>query len=338
MSGKSRKGKTPREKVLGKNTLSKDVLNKNALGKSLWRKQLFNRKTSAEKPVQVAARKGRARRSSKKESVLNAPLHELHRLYKEQMRRKGLLVLLVQALLLISFIVLWEYSSKARLVDPLIFSSPTKIANHLYASLLDGSMLPHIGITVGETIAGFLLGTLLGTVIAALLWWFPFTARVVDPFLVVLNSMPKVALGPLLIVGLGPGFGSIVAITLLVTVIITTINIYNRFRETEEGLLKVAALFGASRLQTFYYVILPAAFPVIISTLKVNVGLAWIGVIVGEFLVARVGLGYLIIYGFQVFNFTLVLSTLVVIAVVATLMYQAVSMLERKITAGWKDR
>ncbi|MEK4249890.1 ABC transporter permease [Paenibacillus sp. FSL W7-1287] len=267
-----------------------------------------------------------------------APLTTLHKQYKDRMRRKSMLVLLTQMILLVGFIAIWEWSSKARIVDPLIFSSPSKIANHLYTSLLDGSILPHIGITVAETIAGFLLGTLLGTLIAALLWWFPFVARVFDPFLVVLNSMPKVALGPLLIVGLGPGFGSIVAITLLVTVIITTINIYNRFRETEEGLLKVATIFGATRFQTFYYVILPAAFPVIISTLKVNVGLAWIGVIVGEFLVARVGLGYLIIYGFQVFNFTLVLSTLVVIAFVATFMYQAVSFLERKVTSGWKDR
>ncbi|URN93980.1 MAG: ABC transporter permease [Candidatus Pristimantibacillus lignocellulolyticus] len=263
---------------------------------------------------------------------------QLYLIYKRNKKLKTLLVLLTQFLLVVSFIICWELASKSKLVDPLIFSSPSKIALHLYTTISDGSILPHIGITVAETIAGFLLGTLLGTILAALLWWFPFVARVVDPILVVLNSMPKVALGPLLIVGLGPGFDSIVAITLLVTVIITTINIYNRFRETEQGYLKVVALFGANRFQSFYYVILPSSFPVIISTLKVNVGLSWIGVIVGEFLVARSGLGYLIIYGFQVFNFTLVLSTLVVIAVVATFMYQVVSIVERKITSGWKER
>ncbi len=240
--------------------------------------------------------------------------------------------------LLISFIVLWELAGKHRWVDPLIFSYPSKIANQLYTTLLNGSLLPHIGVTVAETITGFVLGTLCGTLLAAILWWFPFVAKVFDPFLVVLNSMPKVALGPLLIVGLGPGFGSIVVMTLLVTVIITTINIYNRFRETEQGYLKVVALFGASRMQMFYYVILPYSFPVIISTLKVNVGLAWIGVIVGEFLVAQSGLGYLIIYGFQVFNFTLVLSTLVVIAFVATIMYKVVTFIERKLTMGWIER
>lgn len=263
---------------------------------------------------------------------------QLYQKYMSKKKLKTWLVLLTQFILIMSFIFLWDFASKSKLVDPLIFSSPSKIATHLFKTISDGSILPHIGITVGETIAGFILGTLLGTIIAGLLWWFPFLARVVDPILVVLNSMPKVALGPLLIVGLGPGFNSIVAMTLLVTVIITTINIYNRFRETEQGYLKVVALFGANRFQCFYHVILPSSFPVIISTLKVNVGLAWIGVIVGEFLVARSGLGYLIIYGFQVFNFTLVLSTLVVIAVVATFMYQAVSLFERKVTSGWKER
>lgn len=272
---------------------------------------------------------------------MNKYVGEHVQLYRVHLRKKRVMaacVLVTQLIILIGFIASWELASRAKVIDPLIFSSPSKIAEHLYTTLANGTMLPHIAVTVSETIVGFILGTVIGTLIAALLWWFSFLAKVLDPILVVLNSMPKVALGPLLIVGLGPGFGSIVAITLLVTVIITTINIYNRFRETEPGYLKVVALFGASRLQIFYHVILPSSFPVIISTLKVNVGLAWIGVIVGEFLVAQSGLGYLIIYGFQVFNFTLVLSTLVVIAVVATIMYQMVSLLERKITSGWKDR
>lgn len=150
--------------------------------------------------------------------------------------------------------------------------------------------------------------------------------------------MPKVALGPIFIVVLGPGFLSIVVTTLSVTVIITTLNIYNQFREVEEGYIKVVRLFGASRLRTFWYVIVPASFPVIISTLKVNVGLSWVGVIVGEFLVAKLGLGYLIIYGFQVFNFTLVLASLFVIAIVATIMYQLVSILEHRLTGRRRER
>ncbi|WP_246096294.1 ABC transporter permease [Paenibacillus sinopodophylli] len=256
----------------------------------------------------------------------------------KQKHRVTAAVLTVQAILLVLFAGLWEVAGRTNWIDPLLFSYPSKMLMQLWKTMADGTIWPHVGVTVTETIVGFVLGTLLGTVIAAILWWFPFLSRVFDPYLVVLNSMPKVALGPIFIVGLGPGFLSIVAITLSVTVIITTLNIYNRFREIDSGYIKVVRLFGASRLQLFKLVILPASFPVIISTLKVNVGLAWIGVIVGEFLVAKLGLGYLIIYGFQVFNFTLVLSSLIVIAVVATVMYQLVAALERRLTEGWRER
>lgn len=263
---------------------------------------------------------------------------ELHQAYKRSARRRTAAVWMVQIAILAIFIGLWEAAGRKKWIDPLLFSYPSKLLNHLSTSMADGTIWPHIGVTVTETIAGFALGTILGTAIAALLWWFPFLSRVFDPYLVVLNSMPKVALGPIFIVGLGPGFMSIVAITLSVTVIITTLSIYNQFREVDSGFIKVVRLFGASRWQLFKKVILPGSFPVIIATLKVNVGLAWIGVIVGEFLVAKSGLGYLIIYGFQVFNFTLVLSTLVVIAVVAAIMYQLVALLERKVTSGWRER
>lgn len=276
--------------------------------------------------------------SSKVEDGRRFWLSELHNRFKQQKRKVTAAVISTQAVLLLIFVGLWEAAGRNDWIDPLLFSYPSKMFMQLWKTMSDGSIWPHVGMTVTETIVGFVLGTLLGTALAATLWWFPFLSRVFDPYLVVLNSMPKVALGPIFIVGLGPGFMSIVAITLSVTVIITTLNIYNRFREIDTGYIKVVRLFGASRFQLFKLVILPASFPVIISTLKVNVGLAWIGVIVGEFLVAKLGLGYLIIYGFQVFNFTLVLSSLIVIAVVATIMYQLVAALERKLTAGWRER
>ncbi len=263
---------------------------------------------------------------------------DLHMRFKSQKRKLTAAVIVTQTVLLLLFVGLWEAAGRNKWIDPLLFSYPTKMLQQLWKTMADGSIWPHVGMTVTETVVGFLLGTILGTAMAAVLWWFPFLSRVFDPYLVVLNSMPKVALGPIFIVGLGPGFMSIVAITLSVTVIITTLNIYNRFREIDSGYIKVVRLLGASRLQLFKLVILPGSFPVIIATLKVNVGLAWIGVIVGEFLVAKLGLGYLIIYGFQVFNFTLVLSSLIVIAIVATVMYQLVAMLERRLTAGWRER
>ncbi|MWC28158.1 ABC transporter permease subunit [Paenibacillus sp. MMS18-CY102] len=263
------------------------------------------------------------------------PLYAEH---QKRARRRTAAVFVVRTVILVLFIGLWEAAGRNKWIDPLLFSFPSRIVNLLGDMVQDGTLWPHVGMTVGETVGGFILGTLMGTLLAALLWLFPFVSRVLDPYLVVLNSMPKVALGPIFIVVLGPGFLSIVVTTLSVTVIITTLNIYNQFREVEEGYIKVVRLFGASRLRTFWYVIVPASFPVIISTLKVNVGLSWVGVIVGEFLVAKLGLGYLIIYGFQVFNFTLVLGSLFVIAIVATVMYQLVAILERRLTGGRRER
>ncbi|MBH5317808.1 ABC transporter permease [Paenibacillus sp. GSMTC-2017] len=265
-------------------------------------------------------------------------MNQLYTRHKRKMRRVSGAVSITQLTLLMLFIGLWEVAGRSKWVDPLLFSYPSKMFRLLWEMMSDGSLWPHVGATVTETIVGFALGTIIGTAIAAALWWFPFLSRVFDPYLVVLNSMPKVALGPIFIVGLGPGFMSIVAITLSVTVIITTINIYNQFREIDSGYIKVVRLFGASRMQLFRLVILPGSFPVIIATLKVNVGLAWVGVIVGEFLVAKVGLGYQIIYGFQVFNFTLVLSSLVVIGIVSTIMYKLVAILEQRLTEGWRER
>ncbi|WP_152393782.1 ABC transporter permease [Paenibacillus guangzhouensis] len=260
------------------------------------------------------------------------PIQELHRAHVLRKRKLGRQVLCTQLLILVVFLALWEIAGRNKWIDVLLFSFPSKVFMQIYNDMIDGSIWVHLGATVGETIVGFVLGTLLGTALAAVIWWWDFAAKVLDPYMVVFNSMPKVALGPLFIVGFGPGFMAIVATTLSITVMITTLTVYQSFREVDPNYVKVIRVFGGSKRDVFYKVILRASFPAIVSTLKVNVGLAWVGVIVGEFLVSKVGLGYLIIYGFQVFNFTLVLSTLVLIAVVATVMYQFVAYLERKLT------
>jgi NitT/TauT family transport system permease protein len=252
--------------------------------------------------------------------------------YMAQMRKEAWQVRWTQLAILLLGMGLWEAAGRLKWIDVLLFSYPSKVISLLWTKLLDGSLLPHVGATVLETVAGFILGTLAGTALATLIWWSPFLSRVLDPYIVVLNSMPKVALGPLFIVGLGPGLLAIIATTLSITVIITTLVVYGSFKEVDGNYVKVVRIFGVNSRKVFQKVILPASFPTIVSTLKVNVGLAWVGVIVGEFLVSKIGLGYLIIYGFQVFNFTLVISTLFVIAIVATWMYQAVSYLEKSIT------
>jgi NitT/TauT family transport system permease protein len=261
------------------------------------------------------------------------PLTErVHREYEAAERRRSRFVLLSQTLLLLAGLALWETAGRLRWIDVLLFSYPSKIAALLWGNIADGSLFPHLGMTVWETVLGFTLGTAIGTGLAAVLWWSPFVSRVLDPYIVVLNSMPKVAFGPLFIVGFGPGALSIIATTLSVTVIITTLVIYGSFKEVDPNYMKVVRLFGGGKSEVFRKVVLPASVPAMVSALKVNVGLSWIGVIVGEFLVSKMGLGYLIVYGFQVFNFTLVLGSLFVIALVATVMYQAVAWLEAYMT------
>ncbi|GER66501.1 putative ABC transporter permease protein YtlD [Weizmannia acidilactici] len=266
-------------------------------------------------------------------TVKNVPL--LHEDYLAAIRKEKRRVRFFQLLILIVFFCLWEIASRRHWIDPLIFSSPSKVWALFVGKIEDGSLYIHLGITVFETIMGFILGTLLGAVLAAILWWSPLLSKILDPYLVVFNAMPKVALGPILIVSMGPGFSSIISMGIIISVIVTTIVIYTAFRDVDPNYIKVLRSFGATRMQVFREAVLPASVPVMISTLKVNVGLAWVGVIVGEYLVSSQGLGYMIIYGFQVFNFTLVMLSMIMIAIVATIMYQLVDLLEKKLM---KDR
>lgn len=195
---------------------------------------------------------------------------------------------------------------------------------------MDGSIMIHVQITLFETILGFLIGTIAGIILASVLWSSVRISNILDPYLVILNAMPKVALGPIMIVAFGAGYTSIIAMGALVSVIITTLVVYSGLKEVDPNYEKVLKSFGATRWQCFKEAIFPATLPTMISTLKVNVGLSWVGVIVGEFLVSKQGLGYLIIYGFQVFDFTLVMSSLILIAIIAAIMYKIVEKIE-----GW---
>jgi len=254
----------------------------------------------------------------------------LFAIYKHNIKREKRIIFMFQIIIFIALFLLWEWASRLYWIDPLIFSSPSQIYHLLYEKFSDGSMFMHIQMTLLETIFGFILGTLLGIMIASVLWASERLANILDPYLVILNAMPKVALGPIIIVALGPSYHSIIAMGVIVSVIITTIVVYSGFNEVDPNYEKVLKSFGASRWQCFKEAIFPATLPTMISTLKVNVGLSWVGVVVGEFLVSKQGLGYLIIYGFQVFDFTLVMSSLILIAIFAAIMYKVVERIE-----GW---
>lgn len=226
------------------------------------------------------------------------------------------------------FFLLWELAARAGWVDAFIFSQPSRI----FATLCNISQnhLPmHIAVTVYETLTGFLLGAALGICIAVSLWWFPRVARIAEPYLVVLNSLPKIALGPVIIMLAGAGTGAIVFMALAISLIVTVLELLAGFLRTDAEYLKMAATFGATRRQLLQKVVLPANLDTLFSSLKINIGLSLVGVIAGEFLVSKAGLGYLILYGGQVFRMDLVMTGVFVLAIVAALMYRGVALLQR---------
>lgn len=257
--------------------------------------------------------------------------NEQHQAYKKQQQQKRRNILLYQLSLCIVLFISWEMLTKYRILDPLLFSRPSEVAQLFVIKMQDGTLLPHVFITFLETTISFLLGTFGGLIFAIVLWSSNLLAKVLDPYLVVLNAMPKVALGPIILVIFGPNVLSVIAMGTLISIIISTIVIFSAFRHVNEEYLKVMRIFQANKAQQFKHVTLPASIPTIISTLKVNVGLAWVGVIVGEYLVSSKGLGYLIISGFQIFNFNIVFLSLCIIVVLATFMYKGVEILERSL-------
>ena len=254
--------------------------------------------------------------------------------YLRQIRRETLLVRGSRAAIVLAFFALWEIAADTGLIDALIMSSPSRIAATTARLAAEGNLFQHIGITCMETVAGFLLGTVLGTAIAMLLWWMPRLARIMEPILIVLNSLPKIALGPVFIVWMGPGVGAIIVMGLAISLITTVLEVHHGFAYTDADKIKLVESFGASRAQVLQKVVLPENLPTIVNALKVNVGLSWVGVIVGEYLVSKAGLGYLIVYGGQVFRLDMVMASVLILGVMAALMYLCVLWLEKRITAA----
>lgn len=253
------------------------------------------------------------------------------RAYLSGIRRRERFIKAMRYIILIALIVLWELAARIGWIDPFITSSPSRVGATILRLLRDGELFIHIGITLLETVAGFLIGTLLGTLLAAVMWWSPTLCRILDPYLVILNALPKIALGPILIVWIGAGIGSIIVMAVLISLVVTIVTVLTGFLDiTGEKQLLMRTL-GASTLQTFTIIVLPAAVPTMMAALKISVGMSWVGVIVGEYLVSQAGLGYLIVYGGQVFKLDLVMASIVVLCILAAMMYYGVAFIEKKL-------
>lgn len=249
-------------------------------------------------------------------------------IYLKDKKRKKILILLTQILFLVGFIAFWEYAANKGIIDSFITSQPSRILKTIL-NYKENDLFYHIGITCFETIVGFLLGTTIGTIIACILWWSNFISKVADPYLVVLNSLPKVALGPVIIVWVGAGTPAIITMALAISLIVTILEMINGFRNTDKNLIKMARTFNASKFQVFTKIVFPSNITTLINSLKINIGLSLVGVISGEFLVSKGGLGYLIVYGGQVFKLDLVMTSVIVLGIVAALMYKFIGLIQK---------
>lgn len=248
------------------------------------------------------------------------------RVYLRKQKMNKIAILTVQILIVVGFIVLWEILANLGVIDSFIASQPSRILK-TFMNLSSNNLLTHLGVTCFETIVGFGLGAILGILIAIILWWSNFLSKVADPFLVVLNSLPKIALGPVIIIWVGAGMGAIIVMALAISLIVTVLEILNGFLNTDKELLKMARTFNASKIQVLAKIVIPANISTFINSLKVNIGLSLVGVISGEFLVSKAGLGYLIVYGGQVFQLDLVMTSVIILSIVAAIMYQGVVLL-----------
>lgn len=250
--------------------------------------------------------------------------------FLQRVKQRRRLILVSQAALILLFFLLWEIAPRAHWVNPMLTSYPSAIWPSFVAQIAEGTILNHTWVTLVETVVGFTISMVLGIVVAIMLWWWEFLYRVLDPFLVVANALPKIALVPIFYIWLGDK-ASIYAMAVAIAVFITILMLYSDFRETDQNKIKLVRTFGASRWQILGKVVLPSSVPTMIAALKINIGLALVGVIVGEFQSAKEGLGYLIIYGSQIFAMDLVMTAIVILGAISTAMYLIILYVERKV-------
>lgn len=234
-------------------------------------------------------------------------------------------------ILLVLFLILWEVSANLGLIDSFFFSSPSRVIVQFVELCMDFSIFFHIGITLWETVLSFLLVFLISLVMSTLLWYSRKLSEILEPYLVVLNSLPKSALAPLLIVWLGTGTTTIIVAGISVALFGSIISFYSGFKQCDPEKITLIYTLGGNNRDAFRKVVLPSSIPILLSTTKVNIGLSLVGVIIGEFLAARRGLGYLIIYGSQVFQLNLVIMSIILLCVIAMGLYKGTQIAEHKI-------
>ena len=265
-----------------------------------------------------------------KKKVKKVNYSQEHKKFVKKLTIEKWVIKLIQILILVSFFVFWELLTKYGILDAFFVSSPSRMIKTIQTLYESGELFMHIGTTLTETIIGFFLATIIGYFIAIILWWSERLRKILDPYIVVFNSLPKIALGPLIIIWFGAGMKAIVVMCILICVIITTISVLNSFLSCDEDKIKLMKSMSANKFQIFFKLIVPNSMPTFVSVLKINVGLSWVGTIMGEYLSSRAGLGYLLIYGQTTFKLDLIMTSTVILCVLASGMYFIVSIIESR--------
>lgn len=244
-----------------------------------------------------------------------------HFLYLKSLQKRAYLIGFFRIFILLGFIAIWEILAHFNIIDSFITSSPSKIILTLKEMFSSSNMAYHTYVTFYETVIAFLLSIALGLLIAIFLWWFDIVNKILEPHLVVISALPKIALGPIIILWVGADQKAIIVMALLISIVVTILDILNGFLKVEKSKIKLLKTMNASKMQILLKLILPANIPTILDTMKINVGLCWVGTIMGEYLVSSKGLGYLIVYGKQTFKLDLVMTSTILLCIMAGVMY-----------------
>ncbi len=253
-----------------------------------------------------------------------------HKLYVRRLKRDKFVIIFFRIFVLVAFLGLWELLTYTKVVDPFFVSSPSRIVAQIAELAQNGTLWTHSWITLYETLAGFAIATVLGYAIAVLLWWNEKVRKVFEPYIVVLNSLPKIALGPIIILWVGAGTPAIILMCILICIVITTMSMLSAFLSVDESKILLLKSMNANKFQILFKLVLPSSMPEFVSVLKINVGMSWVGSIMGEYLTSKAGLGYLIVYGGQIFKIDLVMSATMILCILAFGMYWLVSLIERR--------
>ena len=248
--------------------------------------------------------------------------------YLLKVRRRKYTVTALRIGILLLILAVWELLARLGVIDDFVMSSPSRMIKTMI-NVGESNLFYHIGITCLETVTGFAAGSCAGILAAVLLWWNETVYSVSEPYLVVLNSLPKIALGPVIIIWVGAGKQAIIVMALAISLIVTVLEVLSGFASSDMKKIRMAQSFGADKKTVFTKIVFPANLPTVFNSLKVGIGLSLVGVIAGEFLVSKGGLGYLIVYGGQVFKMDLVMASVVILSVMAFLMYKCVIAAER---------